>query len=195
MGTVQGGTDVGVVLATASPWTNPVGNLSPGGCPGNRRCRDAFFSVVTWFFVFSTKYNLRKEPRWKLSHWPSFYFIALAEVIFRAIMTIFGWWFLVHSRCEFLSWNLSCLYLVKFQFPDLNSVTFPSVFHAMGLWCQLLNMCLGGKRSVSAHYFDSLPHHSFSLHPDVPGEIEAKNEPVKCFWVEILKNFLVALLD
>lgn len=147
-----------------------------GGCPpGNRSCGAAFFSDVTVFFVFSAENSLRKKPQWKFNHWPSSYFIALAEVIFRTIMTIFGWWFLVHSRCEFLCWRLSCLYLIKVKFPDLNPVTFPSVFRAMGLWCQLLNMCLGGKRSVSGHYFDSLPHHCFSLRPDVPGEIETKN--------------------
>lgn len=53
-------------------------------------------------------------------------------------------------------------------------------------------MCLEGKRTVSGYYFDSLPHPCFCLHPDVPGEIKRKDEQVKCLWVEILEDFLVA---
>ena len=172
-------TDVGPLLV--SQWAHPPGSPSPGSCPpATRRCWDAFFPVV-WFVVFTVEENsIRKKHQWKLNHWPSSYFIALAEVIFGAIMTIFGWWFLVHSRCEFLCWRLSCLYLIKVKFPDLNPVTFPSVFHAMRLWCQPLNMCLEGKRSVSGYYFDSLPHHCFCLHPDVPGKYKDKKEQVKC---------------
>lgn len=133
-----------------------------------------------------------EEGQGKLNYWPSPYWIALAKVIFRAIMTVLGCWFLVprHNRCEFLCWSLSRLHLIKVRFSDLHPVTFPSVVHTVGIWCQPLNMCLGGNRSAPGHYFDSLPHLFLTSSRCAWGSGN-KELTRKCSWVETLQNFLV----
>ena len=162
-------TDLGV--QAAGVWVSrPPGNSKVGGC--------FLFSYHIIFDVVCRVQQYQEEVSMEAQLVVFILFIALAKVIFRAItiLMVLGCWFLVPRlyRYEFLCSSLCCLHLIKVKFPDLNPVTFPSVVCTMGLWCQPLSMCLGGKRLTSGHYFDSFSHHCFCLHPDVPGVMKQK---------------------
>lgn len=176
-----------VRLVTARQWANPPGRLRPTELPpGKREVLGCFFFQLSSYFLDFLQYKTvsgKSIPGSSIVGPHSILFIALAEVTFQATMKVFASWFLLtwHNRCEFLCWSLSCLHLIKIKFPDLNPVTFPSVGHAMGLWCQPLSMCLGGERLASGHCFDFLPHHCFCLRPDVPGENKSKKLTTELF--------------
>lgn len=177
-------TDLGV--QAAGVWVScPTGNSKVVGC--------FLFNYHIIFDVVCRVQRYQGEVSMEAQLVVFILFIALAKVIFRtiAIVMVLGCWLLVpqHYRCEFLCSSLSCLHLIKVKFPDLNPVTFPSVVHTMGLWCQPLSMCLHKKRLTSGHYFDSFSHHSLPPSRCAWGKRD-KELTRKCLWVETLKDIL-----